>query len=720
VFIKFRLTGRILAFLGLMMILYPVSSKAYTDLSTYKIETGKFANERLAQNGLLQLTKDTGLTGIYQKTNEYQEYYRIISGGFGDESRTKSILQQFKEETGINARYAGKGEPQNYYQIISGGFKGEDRAKSILKQFKEETGINGQTVGSGEPQNYYQIISGGFSGESRVKNILQQFIQETGINARYAGIGEQQDYYQIISGGFTGEARVKSILQQFVDATGIKANYVSRGNNSYRIESEPVLGLTEAKRGREFFISHSWSVTTPLTGEKGYKSYRIVSDPVLGDKVNQGRQFFIKNNWSVTTPLTGEKYYSSYRIVSDPVLGEDKVNRGRQFFIKNNWSVTSPLTGEKEYSSYQIISDPVLGLDRVNQGRQFFIKNNWSVTSPATGEKQYYYQIITQEINGFDKTQAHVQTISKLYGWTATPIKIKNGPQLMYTDYGLTLSSMLDKQMASSPQTDQYRNAPRYVYAAYVDMNKQIINADGVNLRTEPSMDGLVVQQLNKGANVIVIGKTGDWVEVRLTWQNANKADVNAYLNPNNFSIDTKDYFQFIKLSQPAYLNAAEVNQKILYGKGILANKGQSFIDAAQQYNVNEIYLISHSFLETGNGKSALANGVEYNGKIVYNMYGYGAYDSCPVTCGAQKAYENGWFTPEAAIIGGAKLISQEYIYNGTFQQDTLYKMRWNPVVTWHQYATDIAWAYKQVNSIYNLYQLIDNYTLYYDVPSYR
>jgi beta-N-acetylglucosaminidase len=290
----------------------------------------------------------------------------------------------------------------------------------------------------------------------------------------------------------------------------------------------------------------------------------------------------------------------------------------------------------------------------------------------------------------------------------------------MHTDYGMTLTDMLNKQMQGSPQTDKYRNERRFIHADFVDLTNKVVTSDRVNVRTGPSTTSTITQQVNKGTSVMVIAKTGDWVEVRLTWQNATASDVEPYLNPDNFSINNKDYFQFLKLSQTANINASEVNSKILKGKGILDGKGQAFVDAAKKYNINELYLISHSLLETGNGTSSLATGTVYNGRTVYNMYGYGAYDSCPLSCGAKAAYDNGWFTPEAAIIGGAQFISSRYIYNTTFQQDTLYKMRWNPVQPWHQYATDIGWAYKQVNSIYNLYQLLDDYTLYYDVPSYQ
>jgi mannosyl-glycoprotein endo-beta-N-acetylglucosaminidase len=786
--------------LSLLLLAFPKNYEGYTDLSTYKIQTGKFIGEDEALAALNRLNADTGLVGKDYLTSDYdnyqiitggfsgedkvkevrqeffkatgiqstysgigdpQSYYLIITGGFSGKFKVIQVLQKFKSETGIAGQYYGIGNPLNYYQIISGSFSGETTVKKVVEQLKDNTGVNSSYVGIGEKQDYYQISSGGFSGETRVKNILQQFVSATGIKATYIGLGSPQNYYQIISGGFTGESNVKKILQQFEASTGINATYAPLGNNRYQIRSEDVLGMTKVNIGRNFFTKKNWSVTYKSTGQTGYERYQIKSDPVFGlDKVNEARGFFKKKNWSVTYKSTGQTGYERYQVKSEPVLGLDKVNEACDFFKKNKWSVTYQSTGQTGYERYQIKSEPVLGMDKVNEARDFFKKNNWSVTYQSTGQTVYdryqiisepilgmykvneardffkkhnwsatykptgklmsYYQIIVDDIVGSETVNADIQKIKQMYGWNATAVKTKNGPQLMYTDYGLSLSSMLDKEMALNPQTDKYRNDPRYVYAAYVDLNKQIINADHVNVRTGPSTSSTVTQQLNTGNSVLVVGQTGDWVEIRLTWQNAQADDVSYYLNPNNFSIDSKDYFQFLKLSQPANLNADEVNQKILSGKGILAGKAQYYIDAANQYGVNDVYLLSHSILETGNGASPLANGVEYNGKTVYNMYGYGAFDSCPETCGAKTAYDNGWFTPQAAILGGAKLISQGYIYNDTFQQDTLYKMRWNPVTTWHQYASDIGWAYKQISSIYNIYQLLDDYTLYFDVPSYR
>ena len=108
------------------------------------------------------------------------------------------------------------------------------------------------------------------------------------------------------------------------------------------------------------------------------------------------------------------------------------------------------------------------------------------------------------------------------------------------------------------------------------------------------------------------------------------------------------------------------------------------------------------------------------NIKVTYNMFGVGALDRCPLTCGSENAYSNGWFTPEAAIIGGAGFISKNYINAG---QDTLYKMRWNPASpASHQYATDVGWAVKQITRYRQLIDSINdsnNLKLTFEVPSY-
>ncbi|WP_078440056.1 SH3 domain-containing protein [Shouchella oshimensis] len=200
-------------------------------------------------------------------------------------------------------------------------------------------------------------------------------------------------------------------------------------------------------------------------------------------------------------------------------------------------------------------------------------------------------------------------------------------------------------------------------------------------------------------------------------WQNASRNDVAYYMNPNNFNQGTSAYLQFLDLSSSAGLSAQSINSQLLSNKGTLSGHGQTFINASKLHGVNEIYLISHALLETGNGGSQLARGVQYNGRTVYNMYGIGAFDGNAVQAGARYAYNQGWFTPEDAIIGGARFVSNNYFARG---QTTLYKMRWNPASPGtYQYATDVGWAVKQTHQMANLYGLVDNYNLQFSVPVY-
>lgn len=216
----------------------------------------------------------------------------------------------------------------------------------------------------------------------------------------------------------------------------------------------------------------------------------------------------------------------------------------------------------------------------------------------------------------------------------------------------------------------------------------------------------------------------------------ATRGQVEFYTNPLNFMKGTPEYFQFLVLSKSAGLDAHEVNEKLLNGKGVLQGMGQAFVDAGKMYNINEVYLIAHALHETGNGNSTLAKGVpvDKNGNvtrnskgeiaetsktkhIVYNMFGYGAYDSCPVECGAKYAFDQGWFDLPTSIVGGAGNIVN-YINRG---QDTLYKMKWNPVSPGYpQYATHVQWAVIQTANIYKIYSSLNSYSVEFDVPTFN
>lgn len=208
------------------------------------------------------------------------------------------------------------------------------------------------------------------------------------------------------------------------------------------------------------------------------------------------------------------------------------------------------------------------------------------------------------------------------------------------------------------------------------------------------------------------IQKNGKWIS-------ASASELQKYFIPSTENIE-RYKFQFLNLASPAGIGEAEAKE-YLSNKGILKGKEATFIEAAKKNNVNEIYLMAHACLETGNGTSKLATGVNYKGTVVYNMFGINAVDSDPIGQGAAYAYKMGWTTPEKAILGGAEFISTQYINNYPYNQDTLYEMRWNPASPGrHQYATDIAWATKQAERMEKIYASFNSAIMTFDIPVYR
>ncbi|MFA1821439.1 peptidoglycan-binding protein [Virgibacillus oceani] len=352
-----------------------------------------------------------------------------------------------------------------------------------------------------------------------------------------------------------------------------------------------------------------------------------------------------------------------------------------------------------------------------------------------------------------DSTEHNVKEFQRLYGLKvngiADEVTLSTIDELLrsnrYTQYNLTLSEATDIQMRlnnPAPQTDQKY---AYVSGAYIDEDERV-TASVLNVRSGPSTNGNIVGTLEDGSQVNIISEVGGWYQIEYetqpgTWVDAARADVLYYLDPSNFIDDERQRFQFLDLARTSDASADLLND-YLSGKGILEGRGQSFIDASNTHDVNDVYLLSHALLETGHGSSVLANGVEVgknqSGKLVlvnasnrssltdikttYNMYGIGAVDGNAHQGGAFRAYEEGWYTPEAAIIGGAGFIGNNYVKAG---QNTLYKMRWNPTsmdengYASHQYATDVGWASKQVTNMYNLYQDLNIFNVYLEIPQY-
>src|SRR5690625_2720730 len=432
--------------------------------------------------------------------------------------------------------------------------------------------------------------------------------------------------------------------------------------------------------------------------------------------------FVVSNNpnniFGPTTEKTVKEFQSYYGISPDGVVGSKNLKKIMSI-------IKSPLQRRRRNAEALDIKNSLMNLGYGD----FVGKENFGPSTERALKK-------FQKDNGL------------VVNGIGDPVTLKKINQLLeqgeglieYTHYNISLSQAVNIQMTRSPQTDKKEYA--WVSKSYIDINNKV-TATTLNVRPDPNTTRKAIGTLSKGTKVDIIDQKGNWYAIKYnnsSWVHAVREDVRYYLNPNNFINDNRQKFQFLDLSKPSGASRSVLNN-YLKGRDVLANQGQAFIDAARTHGVNDIYLISHSVLETGHGTSTLAKGVEVgvnkdgkpvlvtksnrkslkNIKTVYNMYGIGAVDSNPLGGGAIRAYNEGWDTVDKAIIGGAKFIGNSYIKNG---QNTLYKMRWNPKMNegmaWKQYATDIGWASKQVHTMYNLYQEIGHNNPILDIPVYK
>ncbi|MDQ0200333.1 Ig-like domain-containing protein [Neobacillus ginsengisoli] len=96
-----------------------------------------------------------------------------------------------------------------------------------------------------------------------------------------------------------------------------------------------------------------------------------------------------------------------------------------------------------------------------------------------------------------------------------------------------------------------------------------------------------------------------------------------------NVTVGNGNLYTLVDLKKPANITATDIVNffNLKSPNSPLKNYAQNFIDAQNKYGVNAQYLVAHTIWETGWGGSDL---ITYK----HNLYGYGAFDVCPFTCG--------------------------------------------------------------------------------------
>lgn len=235
---------------------------------------------------------------------------------------------------------------------------------------------------------------------------------------------------------------------------------------------------------------------------------------------------------------------------------------------------------------------------------------------------------------------------------------------------------------------------------------------------------------------------TGSYVVTDGRWFGASREVIAYYMDPRNF-LNPNDAYIFMKQSYDPNSQNIEGVRELLKGRFMETNYNDPndtayggdyavvIMAAAQQSGVNPYILASTIIQEQGTDGSIFSNGnLSYEGVPVYNFFNFGVNGTTEDdkrNNGSKYAYNAGWTTRSAAIIGGAKKYADGYVNsspeNPYYNQDTYFYKNYNilnPNKIYHQYAQNVA---DQVSSAAILRKLYaSNVTTYltFRIPVYK
>ena len=148
------------------------------------------------------------------------------------------------------------------------------------------------------------------------------------------------------------------------------------------------------------------------------------------------------------------------------------------------------------------------------------------------------------------------------------------------------------------------------------------------------------------------------YASIRVAPHSSSMAIGKKYYSSDGVNFDTfkvENPFLYRDLRKPTNYTAAELDKvySLMNINGSrLAGKGEVFKEAEKRYQVNALYLMAHSALESAWGRSQIA-------KDKNNFFGIAAYDTTPYD--SAKSFDN----VDKGILGAAKWIRENYIDEG-------------------------------------------------------
>ena len=248
-----------------------------------------------------------------------------------------------------------------------------------------------------------------------------------------------------------------------------------------------------------------------------------------------------------------------------------------------------------------------------------------------------------------------------------------------------------------------------------------------------------VINNELQGGKSLVYKSYGDYCKEGRhspNWYFASEDVLKLYMDPRN-SLHENAIFQFEQLTYNESYHTEAAVETFLKNTFMNSNSpapktdmtfSHIFWAIGAEQQVSPFHLAARVYQEQGQGTSPLISGnyPGYEGYYNYfNISASGSTNEQVITNGLNYARNNGWDNAYASILGGANVISANYIKKG---QDTLYLQKFNvsttasnPVYT-HQYMQNIAAPTSEALSMKKLYEsagALEN-TFVFKIPVYE
>ncbi len=507
------------------------------------------------------------------------------------------------------------------------------------------------------------------------------YIKEDANYAENEWLKQGDDYFYLKSGGYMAKSEwiedkgVLYYLDQngklkrntwlgasYVGATGAKVIedwvYDSQYDAWFYIKADGQHAEKEwlQIKGKDYYFKSGGYLLTSQWIDQAYvnASGAKVQQGWLFDKQYQS-WFYIKENGNHADKEwifeNGHYYYlksGGYMAVNEWIWDKES-----WFYLKSDGKMAEKewLYDDKSQAWYYFKSGGHMAKNETVDGYQLGSDGKW-LGEKATNENAAYYQVVPVTANVYDA----------------------DGEKLSYISQGSVV--WLDKDRKSDDKRLAITISGLSGYMKTEDL--QALDASKDFIPYYESDGHRFYHYVAQNASIPVASHLSD-MEVGKKYYSADG------LHFDGFNLENP--FLFKDLTEATNYSAEDLDKVfslLNINNSLLENKGATFKEAEEHYNINALYLLAHSALESDWGRSKIA-------KDKNNFFGITAYDTTPYL--SAKTFDD----VDKGILGATKWIKENYIDRGrTFLGNKASGMN-------VEYASDPYWGEKIASIMMNI-----------------